>query len=406
MTYARRRLMPGLFWACVACQPETDLASERPPAAVDARGTGPAAAFAPRIELVAPAPGSSDVPSNLAVVVVRTVRPLMDQETAGALVLRPRSGPAIPLGPWEHQPCADGGDCYEALVQDPLAAGTFVVELARPLFTVDGATLFPAPLGSLAIQDRADREAPRLGEPEVSPAADCLRVRVQADEPVRAMLLFRGAGVEELISAGTGGLVFDVAVRFVRLAPGTELRLILWAVDQAGNQSLEVKAAAHAPGRGPPLAITEVLANPAGPETTQEFVELRNLGQVPLSLEGLFLEDAGGSDRLPALQLAPGAYALVVPAGFDPAGPKDTPPRPGTPLAQVEGRLGKDGLSNAGEVVRIRTADGTVVSSYGGWVDVSARAWDGRSVHRAPDEEACDHPRSWTQKPQPPTPGW
>ncbi|HVR62307.1 MAG TPA: hypothetical protein VMU50_10435, partial [Polyangia bacterium] len=71
-------------------------------------------------------------------------------------------------------------------------------------------------------------------------------------------------------------------------------------------------------------------------------------------------------------------------------------------------RIGSDGLSNTGEVVRLRAAggpDAAIFSSYGGWVDVSAKAWAGSSVRRAPDD-ACDRPDSWNRTPLPATPGW
>jgi len=160
------------------------------------------------------------------------------------------------------------------------------------------------------------------------------------------------------------------------------------------------------------VAITEVLANPSGAEGKQELVELRNLGMAPVSLEGLVLEDDAGDDALPAALLAPGGYALVLPADFligeaggGEAGGGDPPPRPGTLLVRIAGRLGKDGLGPR-EGVRLRGRDGAVLSSYGGWVDQGGAAWSGRSVQRWPAQDACDHPRAWTRSPRPPTPGW
>jgi hypothetical protein len=56
-------------------------------------------------------------------------------------------------------------------------------------------------------------------------------------------------------------------------------------------------------------------------------------------------------------------------------------------------------------VVRLLSARGNVVSSYGAAVDVSAASWSGKSVHRVP-ESACDQEASWTRHPEAPTPGW
>lgn len=154
----------------------------------------------------------------------------------------------------------------------------------------------------------------------------------------------------------------------------------------------------------PPIAITEVLANPAGLESTQEYVEIFNLGDTPASLAGLVLRDRDGEDALPAVELPAGAYALIVPEGFVPGGP-DPAPRAGTPLLGVVGRLGRDGLANAGEPAALFAPDGRILSSYGGFVNVESSAWNGRSVHRQ-DPRACDAPASWIAKPLSPTPGW
>jgi hypothetical protein len=154
-----------------------------------------------------------------------------------------------------------------------------------------------------------------------------------------------------------------------------------------------------------PIAITEIHANPAGPEPAQEYVEIRNLGRDSVDVAGLTIEDSKGVDPLPAALLDSGAYALIVSSGFDPVSPVDTAPRAGTPLIRVDTRIGSDGLANGGEVVRLRTAGGTVLSSYGGFVDVSAAKWSGKSVPRLP-EDACDQAVAWSRLPSPATPGW
>jgi hypothetical protein len=77
-------------------------------------------------------------------------------------------------------------------------------------------------------------------------------------------------------------------------------------------------------------------------------------------------------------------------------------------MVPVDARLGADGLSNGGEVVRLRlpgTALEPIVSSYGGWVDVSAASAAGKSAQRLV-ESACDHPTAWTRPPRAATPGW
>ena len=115
-------------------------------------------------------------------------------------------------------------------------------------------------------------------------------------------------------------------------SPESAATLTVTAVDRAGNVAASSPLAFETPPPLPPIVITEVLANAAGPEPAQEFVELRNLGSEPVSLAGLRLEDAKGGDDLPAEMLAPDAYALVVPSGYDPAQGQDPAPRTGTLL--------------------------------------------------------------------------
>jgi hypothetical protein len=196
-----------------------------------------------------------------------------------------------------------------------------------------------------------------------------------------------------------------VAVPLGAFGAGNGVEILARARDLAGNVSESAAVALTVPTTLVPLAITEVHANPVGPEPVQEFVEIRNLGGTPADLGSVFVEDAKGSDQLPAVTLAAGAYALIVPAGFDPASSVDTAPLAGTALVRVDSRIGADGLSNAGEIVRLRAADGTILSSYGSAIDVSAAKWAGKSVHRIP-EDACDQSASWTHLPAAATPGW
>ncbi|MCC6217414.1 MAG: lamin tail domain-containing protein [Polyangiaceae bacterium] len=111
------------------------------------------------------------------------------------------------------------------------------------------------------------------------------------------------------------------------------------------------------------VVVNEVLANALGAEPSQEWVELVNDGAAPVDLAGWSLEDVGGVALLPAHVLAPGAFALVVPEGYDAAAPFDIAPAPGTPLLVVP-KLGKSGLSNAGEPLLLRDAAGAVVSRF------------------------------------------
>jgi hypothetical protein len=189
------------------------------------------------------------------------------------------------------------------------------------------------------------------------------------------------------------------------LPAGVRAEAVLRVVDRAGNSAFSLPVALDLPPRLSRLAITEVLANPAGSENTQEFVEIYNAGSEAQALGGLLLADKAGSDVLPEASLSAGAFAILVPEGYDPADGKDPAPREGTLIVRVPGRLAGDGLANTGEPVRLLTPDGFVISQYGGWVDVSATAWSGKSVKRS-SPEACDSSDAWGKTPSSPTPGW
>jgi hypothetical protein len=176
-------------------------------------------------------------------------------------------------------------------------------------------------------------------------------------------------------------------------------------LDRGGNRAESASLSVVLPPPLPALVITEILANSAGSETTQEFVELYNAGSEALALGGFLLADKSGSDALPNDILPPGSFAIVVAEKYDPAEGSDVPPRAGTLILRVPGRIGSDGLSNGGEVVRLLTSSGDVLSQYGGFVDVSASAWSGKSVKRS-SIEACDTASAWTATPSASTPGW
>jgi hypothetical protein len=111
------------------------------------------------------------------------------------------------------------------------------------------------------------------------------------------------------------------------------------------------------------LVITEVLANPAGIEKDQEWVELYNDGGTPIEVGGYALEAGGRSTLLPAGVIAPGAFALVVTEGFVDDDGVDPPPAPGTMLLRVSA-IGRDGLSNDGERLVLRDGAGQTLSAF------------------------------------------
>ncbi len=94
---------------------------------------------------------------------------------------------------------------------------------------------------------------------------------------------------------------------------------LLRVTDLAGNRSEDPVCVGLHEGLLP-VTIDEVLVNPRGPDTTQEFVELLNFGDEPVILDGLTLsQDAFSEGQSLSLlgALIPGERVLVVGPGFD-----------------------------------------------------------------------------------------
>jgi hypothetical protein len=380
----------------LACSPQTDLARAGTPAPVDGGG-----AAAPTIALVEPTPGAV-APRNLAAVVLRL--PAALRPPGMVVELRPSEGAPLPLGPAIVIECTGGGVCYAFSAAGPVPPGRYeVAGLGGALFE-DGRPVPTAPAGAFSVDPALDDTPPAVQTPVVETVGDCLRIRFATDEPARGWLVVSAGGAEQVLAAGEGSMAFDVATR-LRVPPGAAGELVVRAVDWAGNLGQAAPLPIVVPAPALPLVITEVLPNPRGPETTQEFVELRNLGTAPIVLDGISIEDAGGADPLPPATLGAGAFAVVVAAAYDAADGRDPAPRAGSMLLRVAGRIGRDGIGSTGEAVRLRGRGGEVLSRYGGWVDAAPTAFSGHSVQRQP-QEACDGPAAWNPRPQTPTPGW
>ncbi|MEZ4446789.1 MAG: lamin tail domain-containing protein [Polyangiaceae bacterium] len=144
------------------------------------------------------------------------------------------------------------------------------------------------------------------------------------------------------------------------LPPAQSLELKILALDRAGGTQLFEPTITTLP----PMAhvvINEVLANPIGEEPQQEWVELYNDGLAPAHLADHRLEDIGGETVLPAVDLPPGAFALVVREDYDAAAEYDPVPPDGVLLLRVA-ELGKGGLNNSGEPLKLVAPDGRVLS--------------------------------------------
>jgi hypothetical protein len=384
--------------AASACAPPTDLTDVTtgggaPPP------TGPAGAL-----LVDPAAGATAVPLNLAAVVVQFPR-AVTWGSGGLVVCDGAAGP-VPASPPVAVPCDPPatGSCYSAQLGGTLpASASCQVSIGAGVLDAGGAAVAPGAIGVFEDAAAPDLTPPVLGDVSVEAAGSCLAVTFSTDEPATGTVSVVAGGVEIDTPAGSGQTRFDLGIPLEALPPSSPATVTVTATDLAGNSAASAPFAFTTPIALPPIAITEVLANPAGPEPQQEYVELRNLGDADLPLAGLRLADSKGGDDLPEETLAAGGYALVVTATYDPDEGSDPSPRAGTLLLRVDTRLGSDGLSNAGEALQLVQGD-AVVSSYGGWVSVSAGSWNGKAVHRL-IQTACDRSDAWNHTPLPPTPG-
>ncbi len=131
------------------------------------------------------------------------------------------------------------------------------------------------------------------------------------------------------------------------------------AADVNGNSAtLEVSLSL---AEGPAVAIVEVLADPAGEEPLQEFVEIVNYGATEVDVSGWMIDDGGdgNGDLLPGGAILPsGATAVIAQTGFDPG-------RGGVTVFAIDSSIGTSGLKNSeSESVELYDAAGLLVSSF------------------------------------------
>ncbi|HEX9296028.1 MAG TPA: lamin tail domain-containing protein [Polyangiaceae bacterium] len=206
--------------------------------------------------------------------------------------------------------------------------------------------------------------------------------RILVRPPEAAILWTIDTGQQTIVRSSRG------AKRFV-VRPMPESGFYRLAVlDRGGRVQANEFPVEPAPARAH-VVVNEVMANPAGAEPSQEWVELFNDGTAAVSLGGFVLEDGGGRAVLPDAGLEPGAWALVVPEGYvaddgiDPIAPPDT-------LVLRVPALGRGGLSNDGEKLTLRDASGAVVSTF-----PAVKTKNGVSIARASPESFDDDPTAF-----------
>jgi hypothetical protein len=144
--------------------------------------------------------------------------------------------------------------------------------------------------------------------------------------------------------------------------PATSARVKGLVLDVRGERSSLDVEIQTAPAR-PHLVLNEVLANPLGVETSGEWIELVNDGSDAARLDGFVLDDAIELVPLPAHELDPAQMVLLVAESYAPDPELDLVPPDDLVILRVP-RLGKNGLTNTGELLRLRDGDGNVVSRF------------------------------------------
>ena len=312
-----------------------------------------------------PADGTVDVPTNAEPFVIA-----LDGEIAleeGAVILRAASASidhalgvvrCEPLGLAAHT-------CLLVAPSLPLPpASPITLETTSALHDATGAAV-PRSMIELVSGLGADARAPSLLAPASCPIdalADTTMgcaiatdrtwsIAIEADEPLRVELAARSGLRRALAPRGA----VQLAIEGLDAEHHELARLVL--IDLAGLRTVrEITIVTTAPLA--PVTITEVCADAEGPEPAQEWIELANVGAVPVALGGLSISDREelvGTTLVSSRVLVPGARVLLVGEGFD-AELAGAPP--GAPLVTVGRTVVASGLSNGGEPLFLRDAEG------------------------------------------------
>jgi hypothetical protein len=265
-------------------------------------------------------------------------------------------------------PCAElglgAGDCVSITPQAELAPdASHQLSVTAGLTDATGAPIAAQEIPFDTASERDQRAPAWLGldcaRDEVASGPACVLigdthalVRVRADENGLLTL----ASTEAL--AASLGTLGDYALEL----PLTRAQPALLQLDDlAGNAAqltLELAPALDLAR----VSIDEVRVDPLGP-ASQEYVELLNFGENPMSIADFSLSDdafAAGQRIEGRPMLAAGERVLVVPAGFEAADNRDQAPAAGVRLLRLSGALP---LRNEGSALYLRDAHGRRVSA-------------------------------------------
>lgn len=367
----------------------------------------------PEAESLAPAAGEVQVPRNLATVDTRFARPVLEDPMA-RLELLGSDGVVVPLIDPVRCPGFVEGICLRWRVAGELTRNAVYRPMGGTLRDPEGRAMIPSRASAAwTTGDAFDVEAPALTGLDVVLRGRCVHARVHAAEVVRLRLRVGAAA-----STITGVGALEVAVHVGDdVVPGAPIEAIIDAEDRAGNRSEAARSlvadAAFDPGL-PSLAIAEVLANPAGKEPQQEFVELVDLRREGglRAITGLRIVDrpwaeiaaavAGGEAigaAIPDFATTPGARVVIVGASHDLQATDDPRPPAGALVLRLGGALGSGGLGNAGEPLTLFAVEPAApIAEYGAPLPSNRGEDQGRSVVLV-DPGGCDTPSAWAYHP-------
>jgi len=293
----------------------------------------------------------------------------------GAVELDPSGVSASVLGRLDED-----GAFAELCVQVEPGAEAPAGALVVPPPLAGGAALEPLPL---AIDRSASSHAPCVPpELEIGPAC----ARVGDDRVVLAATELPSFWALERPARRLGVVAPGASLVLRGFSPEAVERLTGSAFDALGRRfSIDAEVRTGAPALH--VVINEVLANPSGPEASGEWIEIVNDGIESVDLGALWLDDAVEAIRLPRYELPAGAMALLVAEGYAPEPELDLVPGPEVVVLLVP-RLGRSGLANDGELLRLKQADGTVVSRWPALPSPASGVSLARRTPDAPDGEA------------------
>ncbi|MCH7939944.1 MAG: lamin tail domain-containing protein, partial [Candidatus Marinimicrobia bacterium] len=145
--------------------------------------------------------------------------------------------------------------------------------------------------------------------------------------------------------------------------------------------------------------ISEVMIDPQGTDSPNEFVELTNISDEPVDLTGWRLGDLNSTDELSSdsLILWPGEYAVIFEGDYSPdSGAYAGLLPPGTHILFVDDNSIGNGLANSADSLFLRDSTGTIVDRMG-WAEASAEGFTLEKVLLG----ECDTPGNWRSSLQP-----